>query len=99
MDALIEQLEDLLAGAAGGGPDELAVDADRHRFANGGSGEQLSSDVAVGDRSDYLSLGVVRKQDSEHVGVETPKGFLDRLGLGVDEEGAFQHVSSSKSGR
>ena len=37
------------------------------------------------------------KKNPEHIGVETPKCFLYGLGLGDDDEGAFQHVLVPKA--
>ena len=81
MNALIEQLEDLLARPAGARPDKIAVDAGSHLLAKGGPAEQLSPDIAVGDRPDHAPGIILGKQDAEHVGVEPPKRFLDRFGL------------------
>ena len=96
MDALIEQLEDLLARAAGAGPNEMAVDAGRDRLADGSSGEQLSPDVTVGDRPDHASIRILREQDAKHVDVEAPKRFFDSFSLGDGGERPIQQFSGPK---
>jgi hypothetical protein len=96
MNALIEQLEDLLARSAGARPDKAAVDAGSYLLANGSSAEQLSPDIAVGDRSDHAAAGILGKQDAEHVDVEPSKRFLDRFGLSDGNERAIQQFLGSK---
>src|SRR6185312_16674304 len=80
-----EELENLLAGRAGPGPDEVTVDAGANLFADGHAGQQPPANVAVGDRADDPPRMVLREQDSAHVCVQPPKRFLDRLGLGDGE--------------
>ncbi len=58
--------------------------------------EQLPADVAVGDRPDHAPAGILGKQDAEHVGIEAPKRFLDRFGLGNGNERAIQQFSGPK---
>ena len=96
MDTLIEQFQDLLAGPAGRRPDEITVNAGRDLFADGAAVEQLSADIAVGDRSDHAPAGILGKQDAEHVDVEPPKCFLDRFGLSNGKERAIQQFSGPK---
>ena len=97
MNALVEQLgEDLLARAAGQGPDEITIDAGCHRLANGAPAEQLPPDVTVGDRPDHTPTGIVGKQDAKLVEVELPECLFDRFGLSDGNEGPIQQFFGSK---
>jgi hypothetical protein len=82
---LVKQLEDLLAGATGGCPNEIAVDARCHLIADRSSAEQRSSDIAVGDGAHHARPFILGKQDTEFVGVESPKRFFDRFGFSDDK--------------
>jgi hypothetical protein len=65
-------------------------------LADGNPVKQLPPDVTVGYRSDHAPTSILRKQDAEHVGVETPKGFLDRFGLNDGNESPVQQLFGSK---
>src|SRR6185312_10106907 len=94
-----EELENLLAGRAGPGPDEVTVDAGANLFADGHAGQQPPANVAVGDRADDPPRMVLREQDSAHVRVQPPKRFLDRLGLGDGEMVLVLQFSGPKPDR
>ena len=52
------------------------------------SRQQPPADVAVRDGADHTPLGVTRKQDSEHVGIEPLERLLDRVAFGDGKDGS-----------
>ncbi|MGY4440471.1 hypothetical protein ACVW04_003253 [Bradyrhizobium sp. LM2.3] len=96
--ALVEQFENSFPWSAGVCPDEVAVDAGCHLVVDRDACEHPPADVAIRHRADDSSVRILRKEDAEHVGVEAPEGFLNRLCLGNGDVALVCQGLGPKSG-
>ena len=76
-NALIEQLQDLLARGTCASVYELSIDAAGHRLLEVVFDEQVAPNVAVGDAAHNLARATEREDDTHFVGIEASKGDLD----------------------